>query len=157
METKKRWNTQNRNKNQKGSYTVEAALLMGIVLSVFVAVIYLMFCLHDQGMMQGCAHEAASMISLHADEENTGEGMVQNLIQGRMLAAGNSSMHVSGGKSQAAISCQGDIGIPPLAAVIAGKNQLHVEGNAMLTIRRPTVLIQKLRGAAKIVNRIRGD
>ena len=33
--------------DQKGSYTIEAALLMGILLSVLIAVIYIGFWYHD--------------------------------------------------------------------------------------------------------------
>ena len=37
---------------QKGSYTVEAALLMGILLSVLVSEIYLGFWYHDRNFLQ---------------------------------------------------------------------------------------------------------
>ena len=41
---------------QKGSYTVEAALLMGILLSVLVSVIYLGFWYHDRNFLQNAAY-----------------------------------------------------------------------------------------------------
>ena len=55
---------------QKGSYTVEAALLMGILLSVLVSVIYLGFWYHDRNFLQNAAYEAVCTASLRADDES---------------------------------------------------------------------------------------
>ena len=43
--------------DQKGSYTIEAALLMGILLSVLIAVIYIGFWYHDKDFLQSAAYE----------------------------------------------------------------------------------------------------
>lgn len=51
---------------QKGSYTVEAALLMGILLSVLVSEIYLGFWYHDRNFLQNAAYEAVCTASLRA-------------------------------------------------------------------------------------------
>ena len=55
---------------QKGSYTVEASLLIGILLSILVSVIYLGFWYHDRNFLQNAAYEAACTASLRADDES---------------------------------------------------------------------------------------
>ena len=55
-------------KNQKGSYTVEASLLMGMILSVLVSVIYIGFWYHDKSFLQSAAYETACAAILHGEE-----------------------------------------------------------------------------------------
>lgn len=144
-------------KYRKGSYTVEAALLMGIILSVFVALIYLTFLFHDRSILQGAAHEAASVASLHADSQKQESGIAQRLVTRRCLAARGINVVESGGKKKATIHYRGTIRIPMFASAFFGKSTIPIESEVTLTKQRPTVLIQKLRGAAKIVDRIRGE
>ncbi len=144
-------------KYRKASYTVEAALLMGIILSVFVAVIYLTFLFHDRSILQGAAHEAACAASLHADSDKQQNGIAQRLVAGRCIAARGINSQESGGKKKATIHYKGMIRIPPFASMFFGKSAITLESQVTLTKQRPTVLIQKLRGAAKIVERVRGE
>lgn len=44
-------------KRKKGSYTVEAAMLMSILIPVFIGIIYLGFYLHDKALLEGAALE----------------------------------------------------------------------------------------------------
>ena len=57
--------------DQKGSYTIEAALLMGILLSVLIAVIYIGFWYHDKDFLQSAAYETVCAALLHDTVEDT--------------------------------------------------------------------------------------
>ena len=57
-------------KKKKGSYTLEASVLMGIILSVLVAVIYLGFWYHDKSFLQSAAYEAVCVAGLKQEEKS---------------------------------------------------------------------------------------
>ena len=139
---------------QKGSYTIEASLLMGIILSVLVAII---FYLHDRSFIQGAAHESACAYSLHADSDKKDAGIAKRLISGRLLGSKNVTATISDGKKNVSVYYKGTFPIPKMAADFWGSRKLSMESKVMLTIERPPALIQKIRGAAKIVDRVRGD
>lgn len=141
---------------QKGSYTVEAALLMGIILSVLLAILFLIFFFHDRGFLQGAAHETACIASLHADDEKKYNPKPDEMVKGRMLWTRAVSGSV-GGDKKVTVHYQGAFRIPQMAAVFFGTDSLNMEGKVTLTVQRPSRLIQRLRGAVKIVNRVRGD
>lgn len=47
------------NKNQNGSFTIEAALVMPVVLMVILAGIYFIFYFHDKNILTGAVYETA--------------------------------------------------------------------------------------------------
>ena len=59
-----------RKRMAKGSFTVEAALLMTVLLPVIVSLIYTAFFLHDRTLLQGAACEVAAMGSNLSEEKD---------------------------------------------------------------------------------------
>ena len=57
----------------KGSYTVEAALLMVLVIPLLAGIIYMGFYLHNGAAMQNAAYELAALGSLHYGEKEREE------------------------------------------------------------------------------------
>lgn len=55
-------------KAQKGSVTVEASILTVLILFLLMAVIYLLFFLHDRTVMQSCGLRAAEKLLWQGDE-----------------------------------------------------------------------------------------
>ena len=71
---------------KKGSYTVEAALLMGILIPLLVGVIYLGFFMMIRGNVQGKALEKA-MTALLTGEEAEGVSLGEKNVSGEVEAA----------------------------------------------------------------------
>ena len=95
--------------NLKGSYTIEASLLMGIILPVLAGLIYIGFWYHDKSFLQSAAYEAACAASLKEDEESfrIGEAAME-LTKGRMLGTGNLQVQSKDGEEKASVSYYGN-------------------------------------------------
>lgn len=143
---------------QKGSYTVEAALLMGIILSVLVSVIYIGFWYHDKSFLQSAAYEAACVASLRKDEDSYKIGeAAQSLTKGRMLGTGKLQIQSKDGTEKASVEYQGSFRIPGMIVTFFSGRKLEIRESCSMSVERPSKKIQKIRGALKIVRRAGGD
>lgn len=139
----------------QGSYTIEAALLMGIILPLLAAVIYMGFFLHDRGFLQGAAHEAAALASLQADQKGVDlAGTAQCLTNNRTLGIRSVSASFSAGERTVEIVYEGNFQVPGMIRRFFGENGISVRSGVILSLERPSKRIQKLRGIAKIVGGI---
>lgn len=143
----------------RGSYTVEAALLMGIILALLVAVIYLGFYLHDRAFLQGAAHEAAVYACLHADDQAAEAPDVgaaaQSLIQGRMLGTRGVSADLAADGKTVDVGYSGEFQTPGFGGEFFGMHSIAVRSAVSLTTRHPSRRIQMIRGIAKVIDSIR--
>lgn len=140
---------------QKGSYTVEAALLMGLILPVLVGIIYMGFFLHDRSFTQAAAHEAAVYASLHADDKKAdAESAAGRLIKGRLLGTADMSGSSSADEKSVQISYHGNFKVPGMVMQFWAKQEVVSKVN--LTIERPSRRIRKIRGLVKAVRAVRG-
>lgn len=142
---------------KKGSYTVEAALLMGIILSVLVGVVYIGFWYHDKNFLQSAAYEAACVASLRADDESYQLGeAAQMLTSGRMLGTASLQTDCQNGSKKASVSFEGTFSLPGMVIAFFQKEKLQMQESCELTTERPSHRIQKIRGLLKIVQRAGG-
>lgn len=140
----------------RGSYTVEAALLMGMILPVLVGIIYMGFYLHDRGFLQGAAHEAAAYASLQADNQSADvPGAIEALPAGRTLGVRSVSASAASGGRRVSVTYEGDLQLPGMTAGLFGQGALTVRSGVTLLVERPSRRIQKIRGVAKVINSIR--
>lgn len=143
---------------QKGSYTVEAALLMGIILSVLVSIIYIGFWYHDKSFLQSAAYEAACAASLHKDDDTYQIGeAAQTLTKGRMLGTGGLQVQTQDGKEKASVEYHGNFRIPGMITAFFSKEKLEMKESCSLSTERPSEKIQKIRGICKVIRRVGGD
>lgn len=139
-----------------GSCTIEASLLMGILLPLLAAIIYMGFFLHDRGFLQGAAYEAAVYASLHADDQKgDAADAAQKLIAGRMLGTQNVSVNAGQDQKKVQVVYEGSFAVPHLAQIFFGSARFPVKALASLTLERPSRRIQTIRGLAKVFNSIR--
>lgn len=144
-------------KEQKGSYTVEASLLMGIILAVLVGIIYMGFFLHDKAFMQAAAHEAASWACLHTDEaEKDSSSVLNTLVEGRLLGTEGVSVSASGNKKTVNVTCKGSFQMPGLLQNLFVKKGVVISSEVSLMAEAPSRRIQKIRGLMKIADTVRG-
>lgn len=139
-----------------GSYTVEASLLMGILLPLLVGIIYMGFFLHDRSFLQCAAHEAASYGSLHADDNHTDiAAAAQKLTAGRALGIRSISTNAAASERQVQICYEGNFQLPGMTAPFFGQSGISVRSAVTLKSERPSRRIQKIRGASKVINALR--
>ncbi|MDO4343586.1 MAG: pilus assembly protein [Eubacteriales bacterium] len=145
-----------RKQELKGSYTVEAALLMGILMPVLVGIIYMGFYLHDRAFAQAAAHEAAACASLAREDKSTDiSSGAQKLVKGRMLGTRGMTASVSAGTKEVTAAYEGNFQIPGMTASLFGTGGLRIRTAVVLSLERPSKRIQKIRGAVKVINSIR--
>ncbi|MDO5344736.1 MAG: pilus assembly protein [Lachnospiraceae bacterium] len=142
----------------KASFTVEAAMIMTVLLPVLAAVIYMVFYVHDAAVIQGAACETAAMGGNLLLEENR-ESVLQEkgnaLVTERLLGTKAGSAVLSVGKDQISVHYKGSFKIPGLIAGLVTGNELSVEKTWNKKIFHPAEEIRKIRGLEYMINTIR--
>ncbi len=139
-----------RNAVRKGSFTIETACVMPLILLVLMGCLYLNFYVHNRGWLTSAAYEAALTGSMEAVKEN-GKVYENALVKGRELGnmgffgAENLTIQVNAG-SKVSVVYDLDTQVP-----FAGlKWHLRAEGTSKVI--DPVTRIRKLKAAAEIVN-----
>lgn len=136
-------------KVRKGSFTVEAACVMSIILFTVMGVLYLSFFVHNRTWLTAAAYEAALTGSMEGIQKN-GQIYEAASVRGQELGnvgffgAENLQYQVSTGKT-VKVSYQTD--------TISGFGgfhwTLHMEGSSKII--RPAEWVRKVKAAAEIV------
>lgn len=99
-----------------GSYTVEASFIFPMIMSVIVAVIYLMFFVHDRCVINAVADTAALRGSQLEPADNGVYQMVEEsmreLLNERLLATGGIEKEIRITSTEVEVLCKGDMPIP---------------------------------------------
>ena len=133
-------------KIKKGSFTIEAALLMPLVLMILIGVLYLDFFVHDRAWLTAAAYEAAVSGSMEGYKKK-GNIYEKADIQGRMLGdiglpgGENLSMQTNAGKT---------LEVP--AGFLGQKWKLEVSGKAKPL--RPVGWIRKVKGTVDMLGEV---
>ena len=138
---------------KKGSFTVETALVMPVILLVLMGLLYLSFFVHNRAWLTAAAYEAAVSGSMEGYRKN---GAVYETaeVKGRILGSEgfpggeNFSMHTSAGK-RVEVTYRMDI-----AAGYMGEHwNFKVSGEA--EVLRPVEWIRKAKGIADVLEEVK--
>lgn len=132
-----------------GSFTVEAALLMSIMLPMLTALIYGTFYVHDNGVMQGIVCELAAMGSNLSQEKNRTAELEKRrkaLAKSRFLDTRQVSVSVSADGDQAAASGSGEFYFPGLVRKLFQGSTKKISKSWERELLRPANKIRKVRG-----------
>ncbi len=137
----------------KGSYTVEAALLMALVIPLLAGIIYMGFYLHNGAAMQNAAYELAALGSLHYGEKEREEIIKERKREiGSQLFLGiqgiEAEIHI--GKKKITADFQGNLQVPGLVMRIFCGNRLEVRGHAELISPQPQKTVMRIHLLKKI-------
>ena len=93
-----------RKKTAKGSFTIEAACVMSMILFVIIGLLYLCFFVHNRAWLTAAAYEAALAGSIEGIRENgqvkeTAEARSRELGNNGFFCAENLSVQVTAGKA----------------------------------------------------------
>ncbi len=148
------------NKDLKGSYTIEAALIFPFIMGVIVFLIYMSFFLHDRAVMKSCAYQAAlkgSLIRTSADDMKTeaSKAAAYN-IEGLLLATEDLKTEVNVHGTELTVSYSGKLNIPSglIFMNIAGIEDITVEGSAHACQKDAIEFIRKCRIAENVINKV---
>lgn len=139
-------------KIKKGSFTIEAALLMPLILLILMGLLYLNFFVHNRAWLTAAAYEAAVSGSMEGYSKN-GNVYEKADMQGRMLGSTglpggeNLSMHTSAGKN---VQVTYRMEIP--AGFLGLTWNIKVTGKAVCL--RPVGWIRKIKSARETVEEV---
>lgn len=137
---------------KRGSFTIEAACVMSLVLLVLMVVLYLTFFVHNRAWLTAAACEAAltgSMEGVRKDGQSkqAAEARVRELGNTGFFGAENLTGQVQDGK-EIRVTYTADT----IAGFGAGKWKLAADGSS--GIIRPTEWIRKIKAASEVIGEI---
>lgn len=142
----------------QGSFTVEAALLMTILLPVLVSVIYLSFYIHDRAVLQGIGCEIGAMGS-NLRQEKRAEAILKEkqreLSKNRLLGTRNMEKSLSVSEHQISVTFSGSYLFPGLIRKLIGGNRLGIRRSWSRELYHPAKLIRKIRGLNDMVDTLK--
>lgn len=93
-------------KQQKGSFTIEASVIVPMILMVFVLIVYAVFYYHDKNILEGAAYETAVVGSGRSEpEEAEIRAYFRKRIQGKLILFGQVQEEISMDKEEVIVKC----------------------------------------------------
>ena len=144
----------NRKYLKKGSFTVEAACVMSLILLVLMGILYLSFFVHNRAWLTAAACEAALTGSMEGVRK---EGQPQEAAEVRSRELGNVGFF---GAENLAVQVKNgtEIQVTYTADTISGfggfRWKLTVDGSSKVI--RPTQWIRKIKAASEVMQEIGG-
>jgi len=137
----------------RGSYTVEAALLMTIILPLLIGIIYLGFYLHNDSMIKNAAYELVVLESLQGEEAKEGfaEERKQILTGQAFLGLKNVQAEVEKGKKSITANLEGTFYVPGMVMRFWCGNRLTLFANAELAVSEPGKTIARVHMLEKLI------
>ena len=139
---------------KKGSFTIEAACVMSLVLLVLMGVLYLSFFVHNRAWLTAAACESAltgSMEGVRKDGQPQEAASVRSRELGNVgfFGAENLTGQVNGGK---------EIKVTYTADTVSGFGGLKwkLAGDGSARVVRPVEWIRKIRAASEVIAEIGG-
>ena len=142
----------------KGSYTVEEALLMTVVIPVLTGILYLGFYVHNCSLLKNAAYETAVYASLCQGQEESRklvEKKRTELVVGRLLGVPEVSGRAVFEGDKVTVQYRGQMQLPGLVVRYFSGSALEIEGGASLTLLKPGSTVVKLHSLEKIVEEIK--
>lgn len=138
----------------RGSYTVEAAVVVSITVFVLGALLLGAFYVHDRSVLQSQTCEAALAGSIFATEKERSEAAekVKNTVTSqRLLGSRDLEGYAATGSKESKASWRASYPIPGFAAKYFAGGRLAVSASWTCKIQDPADTIRKIRGASELL------
>ena len=134
----------------KGSYTVEAAFIFPLVMSVIVLIIYLSFFIHDRAVMDAASYQAAMRGSLVTSERSDflkkAEKAGDDLLKEALLVTRISEKNIEMKNNTLTVTYSGIMNIPGGVNFIPGiPTELRLNVKSSATRLDPTGFVRSCR------------
>lgn len=140
-------------------FTVEASMLMGIILPVLLSLIYLGLYFHDNGVLQASCCETAALAdcSLPDSKRQTAlQKQLKQLGKSAVLAEKNVKTSLSLNKNFVQVSASGSMKTPGILPQLFGAGTLSFERTYSRKLFHPADSIRKIRGLKYLSSKIKG-
>lgn len=143
----------------RGSFTLEAALLMTLILPVLLALIYLGLFLHDKGVLNGAAQETAACADLSRWKEHGNDHLDRRAkkLSDRTGPSRQVTASVTASQSRVAVSYSGRMSLPGLLPQLFGRSVLDTGASAERIFPDPADLIRRIRGLEYVSEMLKGE
>lgn len=138
----------------KGSYTVEAAMVVSITFLVLASLVIGTFYLHDRAVFQSMVCEIASAGSAYATEserENAVSTLKGEVSASRFLGSTELSGNATAGDDEVTASWSASYPVPGFAMQYLAGNELSIETSWTSKIAEPVDTIRLIRGAGELI------
>ena len=138
------------NKKFKGSYTIEAAFLFPLIMSVIVLIIYLSFFIHDRAVMDAASYQAALRGSLVTADKTDfiakAEKAGDELLKGALLVTRVNEKNIEMKNNTLTVTYTGIMSIPGGVNFIPGiPSELKLNVKSSATRLDPTGFVRSCR------------
>lgn len=132
----------------RASFTVEAAMLMTLVLPVLLALIYLGLFLHDKGVLNGAAQETAAIADLNRWKKSGNSRLAERAkkLADRTGPSGRAKVSVSVSERQVSAVYSASMKLPGLLPKLFGRSTLDTGASARRILPEPADTIRVIRG-----------
>lgn len=140
-------------------FTVEAALLMALILPVLLSLIYLGFLDHDRGVLQGAACETAALADNSVPDKaraNKLRTLTEGIGKDAVLVSRSLESSFSLSKDFVQVSYTGSMKVPGLLPRLFGRETLPTGRTFSRKLFSPAPAIRKIRGMRYLSSRLNG-
>ena len=132
----------------QASFTVEAAMLMCVILPVLLALLYLGMFLHDKGVLNGAAQEVAATADLNRFRNGGNARLARKADQlaDRTGASGKAKSSVQVTDHEVSASYSASMKLPGLLPKLFGKGTLDTGADVTRILPDAADTIRKIRG-----------
>lgn len=138
----------------KGSYTVEAAVVVSLTIFVLTALIFCTFYIHDRAVLQSVVCETALAGSGFASEADRKEAMTDaaaRIRQGRFLGSRGLEGKAAAGENEVTAEWSASYPVPGFAARYLSGGILNIHSSWTSRILDPADTIRKIKGAGELL------
>ena len=147
--------TNTRNGRLKAAFTVEASMLMILILPLLMLIIVFSMDMHDRAVLQGAVSEALSMggnLVLYKEERKELSEKIQEIADRGTIWTGDISGGVSIDTRHVSASFEGTFDYPGYVQPLWAAGAKTITASGERTIIHPPSLIRKVRGVKRIVS-----
>lgn len=137
----------------KGSFTLEAALLMPLILACIIVIMYLSFYIHNQAALYSIAYEGALKASqLNADERSEIYSIIDGLLENKLLGAGTINKQVKIDGKSIKVFLSGSMSVPgfEIMNLLMPYGGLSIFGESEIQTKDTVALIRNYRLVDKL-------
>lgn len=152
---KERQNKKWKEKFYKGTYTVEAAILIPMILFVMVGLLTASFYLHDRAVLQAAVCEissAGSNAMSDKEQKKAIDEAKKRIKEGRLMGSKNLSGKADGDQTKVSASYKAQYPVPGMAAVFYPQRNIQISVSWEKETVEAADMIRKIRGVRKLVN-----
>ena len=138
----------------RGSYTIEAAVLLSMITFVLAALILTAFYLHDRSVCQSTACEAAAAgnnFFRQKDRSAAAAEVKKHFTKERLLGSRSLSEKTAAGKKEVSAQWKAVYPIPGFVMKYFSNSKLVIRASWTCRNADPADAIRKIRGAAKVL------